>query len=62
MYHVSIAYMIMSVVSTVLTFTPSETEWAAPGVEVEYCSLLVPAGSAPAYEYHLQRKLVIHRE
>ncbi len=34
----------------------------APGVEVEYCSLLVPARSAPVYEHHLQRKLVIHRE
>lgn len=35
MYLVSIACMIVSVVSNVLTFTPSETEWTAPGVEVE---------------------------
>ncbi len=35
MYLISIACMIMSVVSNVLTFTPSETDWTAPGVEVE---------------------------
>ena len=32
---VSLALLAMSVVSNVLTFTPSETEWTAPGVEVE---------------------------
>ena len=35
MFSVSLALLAMSVVSNVLTFTPSETEWTAPGVEVE---------------------------
>ncbi len=35
MYLVSLACMVMSLVSSVLTFTPSETDWTAPGVEVE---------------------------